>query len=199
MDQKQLTFMNKFVLFGRDRIFGLCCDCSVRSYTKSHTVLITLMSVICNYFNNKQTNIFVFNIHGSVHCKNILIYIQQDATLHNLFYLESTCFGWYLHPSSGAQTTVSTASGICHTVTATCRYSGGWRYYPKQVEQFPGKINCVMLYLVGYILEYFCTMLTGQGRYVYRLCYILPCRGVCCSSMCGACTLTSLFTESTIT
>ena len=35
-----------------------------------------------------------------------------------------TCFGWYHHPSSGAQTTVSTASGICHTVTAICRYSG---------------------------------------------------------------------------
>jgi len=34
----------------------------------------------------------------------------------------STCFGWYLHPSSGEQTTVSTASGICHTVTATCHY-----------------------------------------------------------------------------
>jgi hypothetical protein len=33
----------------------------------------------------------------------------------------STCFGWYLHPSSGAQTSVSTASDICHTVTATCR------------------------------------------------------------------------------
>ena len=31
----------------------------------------------------------------------------------------STCFGWYLHPSSGAHTTVSTASGVCHTVTAT--------------------------------------------------------------------------------
>jgi len=28
----------------------------------------------------------------------------------------STCFGWYLHPSSGAQTAVSTVSGICHTV-----------------------------------------------------------------------------------
>jgi hypothetical protein len=26
-----------------------------------------------------------FNVHGSVHCKNILIYIQQDATLHSLF------------------------------------------------------------------------------------------------------------------
>ena len=36
----------------------------------------------------------------------------------------STCFGWYHHPSSGAHTTVSTASGICHTVTATCCYSG---------------------------------------------------------------------------
>ena len=57
---------------------------------------------------------------------HIPIYIQQDATLHNLFIYEncSTCFGWYLHPSSGAHTTVSTASGICHTVTATCRYRG---------------------------------------------------------------------------
>ena len=34
----------------------------------------------------------------------------------------STCFGWYHHPLSGAQTTVSTASDNCHTVTATCRY-----------------------------------------------------------------------------
>jgi len=36
----------------------------------------------------------------------------------------STCFGWYHHPSSGVQTTLCTASGICHTVTATCRYRG---------------------------------------------------------------------------
>jgi len=27
-----------------------------------------------------------FNLHGSVHLKNILIYIQQYATLHSLFY-----------------------------------------------------------------------------------------------------------------
>src|SRR5215475_2056172 len=53
-------------------------------------------------------------------------YIQQDATLHRLFISGncSTCFGWYFHPSSGAHTTVSTASGICHTVTAICRYRG---------------------------------------------------------------------------
>ena len=36
----------------------------------------------------------------------------------------STCFAWYLRPSSGAQTTVPTTSGICHTVTATCRCRG---------------------------------------------------------------------------
>src|SRR5215475_13551525 len=52
--------------------------------------------------------------------------IQQDATLHSLFIFGncSTCFGWYFHPSSGAHTTVSTASGICHAVTAICRYRG---------------------------------------------------------------------------
>jgi hypothetical protein len=57
---------------------------------------------------------------------NIPIYIQQDATLHSLFILGncSTCFGWYFQPSSGAHTTVSTAPGICHTVTAICRYRG---------------------------------------------------------------------------
>jgi len=36
----------------------------------------------------------------------------------------STCFGWYHHPSSGAHTNASTASGICQTVTAICRYCG---------------------------------------------------------------------------
>ena len=41
----------------------------------------------------------------------------------------STCFGWSHHPSSGMQTSVSTASGICHTITATCRYRGtGWNW-----------------------------------------------------------------------
>jgi hypothetical protein len=57
---------------------------------------------------------------------SIPIYIQQDATLHSLVISGncSTCFGWYFHPSSGVHTTVSTASNICHTVTAICRYRG---------------------------------------------------------------------------
>ena len=33
----------------------------------------------------------------------------------------STCFVWYLHPSSGAHITVSTVSGIIETVIATYR------------------------------------------------------------------------------
>ena len=65
---------------------------------------------------------------------------------------------------------IPTASVICHnTVTATCRYAAGssngavhtvvcapddgWLYHPKHVEQFPDKINCVTLHLVGYVLE----------------------------------------------
>jgi hypothetical protein len=40
----------------------------------------------------------------------------------------STWFEWYLRPSSGAHTTVSTASGICHTVTVICRYRGSWNW-----------------------------------------------------------------------
>jgi hypothetical protein len=61
-----------------------------------------------------------------VHRKYIPIYIQQDATLRSLFISGnySTRFGWYFHPPSGAHTTVSTASGICHTVTAICLYRG---------------------------------------------------------------------------
>jgi hypothetical protein len=40
-----------------------------------------------------------FNVHGYVHCKNILIYIQHDATSHSLFYLENV-----LHVSGGTKT-----------------------------------------------------------------------------------------------
>ena len=56
---------------------------------------------------------------------NIFHYISNKLQiLHSLFISGncSACFGWYHHPSSGAQTTVSTASVICQTVTFTCRY-----------------------------------------------------------------------------
>jgi hypothetical protein len=58
---------------------------------------------------------------------------------------------------------VYTASGICHAIAAIRRYHGRvgtglsvlWvAYHPKHVEQFPDKINCVTLHLVGYIYMY---------------------------------------------
>jgi ribosomal protein L7Ae-like RNA K-turn-binding protein len=53
--------------------------------------------------------------------KVILMCIQQDATLHSLFYLETV-----VHVSGVTITyhqerkQLSTASGICHTVIAIC-------------------------------------------------------------------------------
>jgi len=42
---------------------------------------------------------YKFNVHGSARRYNIVIYIQQDATLHSLFYLETA-----LHVSVGTIT-----------------------------------------------------------------------------------------------
>jgi hypothetical protein len=46
--------------------------------------------------------------------------------------------------------------------TVVCAPDDGWWYHPKHVEQFPDKINCVTLHLVGYI-------------YIYIYIYILEC------------------------
>jgi hypothetical protein len=36
--------------------------------------------------------------------------------------------------------------------TVVCASDDGLIYHPKYVEQFPDKLNCVTLHLVGYIL-----------------------------------------------
>jgi len=102
----------------------------------------------------------------SVHRKNIPIYIQQDATLHSLYYLETA-----LHVSGGNTTHYQEGKQLYlqHLVFVTplllraaipyavdivvCAPDDGWWYHPKHVEQFPDNINCVTLHLVGYILE----------------------------------------------
>ena len=70
-----------------------------------------------NFFNLRDRLIIAYSLCENDKCSNILIYVQQDATPHSLFYLETALhvLRWYHHPSSGAQTTVSTASGIGHT------------------------------------------------------------------------------------
>jgi hypothetical protein len=61
--------------------------------------------LICNVYMDGSTSqplrnfILDVNVHGSVHRKTILIYIQQDAKLHSLLYLETT-----LHVSGGTIT-----------------------------------------------------------------------------------------------
>ena len=40
-------------------------------------------------FSVRYELIDVFNVYGSVHRNNIVIYIQQDATLHSLFCLKT--------------------------------------------------------------------------------------------------------------
>jgi len=55
---------------------------------------------------------------------------------YSLFYLETA-----LHVSGGT--------------TTHHQDDGEWWYHPKHVQQFPDKINCVTLHLVGYILEYY--------------------------------------------
>jgi hypothetical protein len=44
-------------------------------------------------------HVYKFNVHVSVYRKTIPIYIQQDATLHSLLYLETA-----LHVSGGTST-----------------------------------------------------------------------------------------------
>ena len=67
----------------------------------------------CSQMSPLQTTFAKFYIHGSVHRESNLIIVQQDAT-YSVYYISvdsSTCFGCW-HPSSGARTTVITASGI---------------------------------------------------------------------------------------
>jgi hypothetical protein len=51
------------------------------------------------HFFSHMYVIGLYNFYGSVHRNDILIYIQKYATLHSLFYLETT-----LHVSGGTTT-----------------------------------------------------------------------------------------------
>jgi hypothetical protein len=94
------------------------------------------------------------------------VYIQQDATLHSLFISGncSACFGWYFHPSSGAHTTVPTASGICHTVTAISRYRGRVRH----AQHTQTDSNCVTVFIYIYIYIYETSTKTFQRKLEVR-------------------------------
>ena len=124
----QNEFVAKFVVTTDYVIYLVTC-----SFVK-HMLLYFSDDCVCNIFIVQFSLLYLRNISlcsvprmlSLLFGTYILICIRQDATLCSLFIFGncSTCFGWYLHPSSGAHTTVSTASGACQTVTATCCYHG---------------------------------------------------------------------------
>ena len=117
--------------------YSALTQCKNTKYAQLYTSKVACLSTQVTLPKRKKPIIYIcypispvihtgnFNVNGSVNCKNIPIYIQQD-TLHSFTISGncSTCFGWYHHPSPGVHTTVLTASGICHTVIAACRCRG---------------------------------------------------------------------------
>ena len=94
---------------------------------------------------NMQSNFAVNKyLHTVASCWILLTYTFFVSV--NCF----TCFGWYIHPSSGAHTTVSTASGTCQIVTATCRCRGRDPTLPRQqqvavtIRQVPDDVDTVV-------------------------------------------------------
>jgi hypothetical protein len=85
-------------------------------------------------------------------------------------YLETalTCFGWYFHPSSEAHTTVSTASGICHTVTAICRNRGRvWNWFECAVGGVIMVIIIIIIVTIIIIIIIIFGISFMQGIYTY--------------------------------
>jgi len=89
------------------------------------------------------------------------MYVQQAATLHSLFYLETALYvscGTNTHHQERKQLHLQHLVFVRPLVLPAAIAAGstddGWWCHPKHVEQFPDKIKCVTLHLVGHTLEY---------------------------------------------
>jgi len=71
----------------------------------------TSYPLVLKVFNNKVMGFILTELWL------LSIIVQQDTTIYSLFISAncSTCFRWYLHPSSGAHITVSAVSSITET------------------------------------------------------------------------------------
>jgi len=108
-------------------------------------------------------------------CEIIFQYIsKQDATLHSLFISGncSTCFGWYLHPSSGAQTTKKNPNILIYIrnyisiyiqqdatlhslfISGNCCTCFGWYLPPSSGAQTTKKNPNILIYIRNYISIY---------------------------------------------
>ena len=102
-----------------------------------------------------KTALHVSGVTTTHHQERKQLYLQHlvfvtplllSAAIVEKLELVWVCCGWR---------TAVTAWQIPDSVdTVVCALDDGWWYHSKHVEQFPDKINCVTLHLVGYILEY---------------------------------------------
>ena len=102
------VFCKNIFITGSSKVLGIKC------FIFEIPIFVTALSVQINH-DEREFTAWLTVKYRTNHANYIPINIQQDATLHSLFISVncSTCFGWYLHPSSGAHKTVSTASGTC--------------------------------------------------------------------------------------
>jgi len=103
-----------------------------------------------------ETALHVSGGTSTHHHERIQLYLQHLVLVRLLllqFILSgncSTCFGWYLHPSSGAHTTVCTASGISQTVTATVYFIWKLLYMFRVVPPPIIRSACNCIYSIWY-------------------------------------------------
>jgi hypothetical protein len=79
------------------------------------------MTCVGSQRHSKEKNLYITDIPLLLITSIWICYYRYPNKMHMLqsvFYLTncSTCFGCHYHPSSGAQTTVTTASGNRYTV-----------------------------------------------------------------------------------
>jgi hypothetical protein len=90
-----------------------------------------------------------FNVYGSVHCKYIPIYIQQDATLHSLIIFGNCSYMFRVVLPPIIRSAYNCIYRIWYLMrqipdavyTVLCAPDDGWKYHPKHVEQFPNIIK----------------------------------------------------------
>jgi len=96
---------------------------SIRNLRTRHAVVtgtlwINIINILHQFFLCSRDRASQFYINK---CPTKCNYTQFISSVNCC-----TCFGWFFHPSSVAQITVSTASGTSQLlVVVTCRYRGG--------------------------------------------------------------------------
>jgi hypothetical protein len=110
-----------------------------------------IMEIILLYSNiyNKMQRYAVYFIWKLIYMFRVVpppIIRSANHCIYSIWYLSHRYLPLY------RQVTVWQIPDAVDTVG--CAPDDRLKYHPKHVEQFPDKINCVMLHLVRYILEY---------------------------------------------